>query len=78
VTFCLVQELNGAEHARSYGVVTCMETLEHCTDSTVDSVWRTSIVCARAMERSSSAYPLRQALSSCSSIWYGNLPCGEG
>src|SRR4029453_10189602 len=38
VTFCLVQELNGAEHARSYGVVTCMETLEHCTDSTVDSV----------------------------------------
>jgi hypothetical protein len=37
-TFCLVQELNGAEHTRSYGVVTCMETLEHCTDSTVDSV----------------------------------------
>ena len=38
VTFCLVQELNGAEHTRSDGVVTCMETLEHCTDSTVDSV----------------------------------------
>src|SRR5262245_44016650 len=38
VTFCLVQELNGAEHTRSYGVVTCMETLEHCTDSTVDTV----------------------------------------
>jgi Methyltransferase domain len=38
VTFCLVQELNGTEHTRSYGVVTCMETLEHCTDSTVDSV----------------------------------------
>jgi ubiquinone/menaquinone biosynthesis C-methylase UbiE len=38
VTFCLVEELNRTEHTRSYGVVTCMETLEHCTDSTVDSV----------------------------------------
>jgi hypothetical protein len=34
VTFCLVQELNGTEHTRPFGVVTCMEMLEHCTDST--------------------------------------------
>src|SRR6476660_4915334 len=38
VTFCLVHDLNGAGHTRAYGVVTCMETLEHCTDSTVDRV----------------------------------------
>ena len=44
---------------RSYGVVTCMETLEHCTDPQRSTAfWRTSIVCARAMEQSSSAYPI--------------------
>ena len=38
VSFCLVRDLALAEHARAYGVVTCMETLEHCTEESVQSV----------------------------------------
>jgi len=33
VTFVPATELQGAAHERAYDVVTCMETLEHCTDS---------------------------------------------
>ncbi len=38
--FCAVSELNGPMHERSYDVVTCMETLEHCTDEIVQIVLR--------------------------------------
>src|SRR5438552_10297315 len=38
VHFCLVDELLASEHARAYAVVTCMETLEHCTDPAVEKV----------------------------------------
>ena len=38
VTFCHVRELAGDRHSRAYGVVTCMETLEHCLERTVEVV----------------------------------------
>jgi 2-polyprenyl-3-methyl-5-hydroxy-6-metoxy-1,4-benzoquinol methylase len=38
VTFCLVPELAGDQHSRQYGIVTCMETLEHCLERTVEVV----------------------------------------
>ncbi|HEY6361485.1 MAG TPA: class I SAM-dependent methyltransferase, partial [Vicinamibacterales bacterium] len=38
VRFRLVQELAATEHMSDYAVVTCMETLEHCTDQTVERV----------------------------------------
>jgi SAM-dependent methyltransferase len=33
-----VEELDGPEHERAYDVVTCLETLEHCTDRVVERV----------------------------------------
>jgi len=32
------QELSGSQHDNAYDVVTCMETLEHCTEPVVESV----------------------------------------
>lgn len=36
--FFMVPELSGREHDGAYGLVTCMETLEHCCESTVEIV----------------------------------------
>jgi 2-polyprenyl-3-methyl-5-hydroxy-6-metoxy-1,4-benzoquinol methylase len=36
--FCDVSELGGDEHTHAYAVVTCMETLEHCTEPVIDRV----------------------------------------
>jgi ubiquinone/menaquinone biosynthesis C-methylase UbiE len=38
VHFCSVSDLAGAEHNHAYAVVTCMETLEHCTEPVIDTV----------------------------------------
>jgi len=38
VDFRLVSELTRTEHSHAYAVVTCMETLEHCLDQTVERV----------------------------------------
>jgi SAM-dependent methyltransferase len=38
VKFFTNEQLKGAEHSGSYDVVTCMETLEHCTESIVEDV----------------------------------------
>jgi SAM-dependent methyltransferase len=36
--FCEVRDLASSEHSGAYQVVTCMETLEHCTDNVVELV----------------------------------------
>lgn len=36
--FCHVDELTGPRHDAAYDVVTCMETLEHCTEPVVERV----------------------------------------
>ncbi len=38
--FCTVRELADPSHERAYDVVTCMETLEHCTAPAVETVLR--------------------------------------
>ena len=38
--FCTIPELAAPSHDRAYDVVTCMETLEHCTPPIVDVVLR--------------------------------------
>jgi len=38
VNFCGVSDLRGEEHTHAYAVVTCMETLEHCTEPVIDIV----------------------------------------
>src|SRR5262249_46906646 len=38
VRFCHVNELFGPQHVGAYDVVTCMETLEHCTEPVVARV----------------------------------------
>src|SRR6202035_1643237 len=38
VSFFVVGDLAGTEHNRTYDVVTCMETLEHCTEPVVEKV----------------------------------------
>jgi glycosyltransferase involved in cell wall biosynthesis/SAM-dependent methyltransferase len=38
--FCTIGELSAATHASAYDVVTCMETLEHCTEDVVHLVLR--------------------------------------
>lgn len=38
LSFYVVGDLAGAEHDRTYDVVTCMETLEHCTEPVVEKV----------------------------------------
>jgi SAM-dependent methyltransferase len=38
IRFCSVRELIGPAHDAAYDVVTCMETLEHCTTPVVEAV----------------------------------------
>jgi len=38
LSFCSISDLSSSQHFHAYRVVTCMETLEHCTDSTVEAV----------------------------------------
>ena len=38
LSFFVVDDLAGAEHSRTYDVVTCMETLEHCIEPVVEKV----------------------------------------
>jgi 2-polyprenyl-3-methyl-5-hydroxy-6-metoxy-1,4-benzoquinol methylase len=38
VRFCMVNDLNHSSYNASFDVVTCMETLEHCTKPTVELV----------------------------------------
>ena len=38
--FCTIAELADGAHARRYDLVTCMETLEHCTAAVVETVLR--------------------------------------
>jgi 2-polyprenyl-3-methyl-5-hydroxy-6-metoxy-1,4-benzoquinol methylase len=38
ISFMMMEELAGPAHERAYGVVTCMEVLEHCLDEELDRI----------------------------------------
>ncbi len=55
IRFLHTTALAGPEHEGAYGLVTCMETLEHCVPEVADAVLRDLARCCARAGRSSSA-----------------------